>query len=74
MAGLFDRISRLARGRQGQRLIAQAAQRAQQLSKDPATRAKVARVRDEVTRRVNDARRRPGQPGSAQNPTTPPTG
>jgi hypothetical protein len=59
MAGLFDRVAKLARSPQGQRLISEASRRAQKLSKDPATRAKVQRARDEVTKRVSAARRRP---------------
>lgn len=59
MASLFDRIAKLARSPQGRRIVTQATAKAQELSKDPATRAKVERVRDEVTRRVNGSRKRP---------------
>jgi hypothetical protein len=40
-------------------MVQQATERAQRLSKDPATRAKVERVRAEVTKRVNGRRPKP---------------
>lgn len=59
MASLFDKITKLTRSPQGRRLLDQATAKAQQLSKDPATRAKVEKVRDEVTRRMNRSGKRP---------------
>jgi hypothetical protein len=52
VASLFDKVSRLARSPQGQRLIG----KAQELANDPATREKVQRLRDEVTRRAGRSR------------------
>ena len=67
MASLFGKLAGLARSPQGQRVISQASRKAQELAKDPATRAKIdkgtARVRAEV-----DKRRGGGSPP----PSTPP--
>ena len=60
MASLFDKVAKLARTEQGRRIIGQATAKVQQLSKDPATRAKVDRVRDEVSRRMSSRRRPQG--------------
>ncbi len=67
-SSLFGKLAGLARSPQGQRVISQATRKAQQLAKDPATRAKLdqgaARVRAEV-----DKRR--GGSGRSANPTDP---
>jgi hypothetical protein len=57
--GLFDRVARLARSPKGQQVLAQATAKAQQLAKDPATRARIERAREQVTKRVNGNRRPP---------------
>ena len=66
MASLFGKLAGIARSPHGQKMIAQASQKAKQLAKDPATRAKIdqgtARVRAEVAKRR----------GSATPPVTPP--
>jgi hypothetical protein len=64
MASLFDRVSRVVRSPQGQRALSQAVGRAQQLARDPANRARIEKLRTEVTRRVNGSRgpRRPEPP------------
>lgn len=61
MASLFDRLSKFARTPQGRRVIEQATTKAQQFSKDPANRAKIEKLRAEVTKRVS-GNRRPPQP------------
>lgn len=71
MASLFGKLAGIARSPHGQRMIAQATQKAQRLAKDPATRAKIeqgtARVRAEVAKR-----RGPATPPAATPPATPP--
>jgi len=68
MASLIGKLAGFARSPQGRKLIGQATTKAQELAKDPATRAKLeqgaARVRAEV-----DKRRTP----PSSTPTTPPT-
>ncbi len=72
MASLFGKIAGFARSPQGRRVIDQASRKAQELAKDPATRAKIdkgtARVRAEV-----DKRRGGGTPPSTPPPSTPPS-
>lgn len=55
MASLFGKLAGFARSPQGQKMLAQAARKAQEMANDPATRAKVdqgtARVRAEVAKR-----------------------
>lgn len=67
-SSLFGKLAGLARSPQGQRVISQAARKAQELAKDPATRARIdqgaARVRAEVDRRR-------GGSGRSANPTDP---
>ncbi len=57
MPSFLDRITRFTRTPQGRQAAAKAAARAQELAKDPATRAKLEKLRDEVTKRAG--RRRP---------------
>lgn len=67
MASLFGKLAGFARTPQGRKVIDQASRKAQQLAKDPATRAKIdqgaARVRAEV-----DKRRGGGTPPTATPP------
>ena len=71
MASLFGKLAGFARSPQGRKVIDQASRKAQQLAKDPATRAKIdqgaARVRAEV-----DKRRGGGTPPSTPPPAIPP--
>lgn len=72
MAGFLSKITRFASSPQGRRAIEKARVKAEQMSKDPATRAKidkgVGRVRSEV-----DKRRGGGGAGATPPPpTTPP--
>lgn len=71
MASLFGKLAGFARSPQGRKVIDQASRKAQQLAKDPATRAKIdqgaARVRAEV-----DKRRGGGTPPSTPPSPTPP--
>lgn len=61
VAGFLSKVTRFASSPRGRRAIQQAKVKAEQMAKDPATRAKidagVNRVRGEV-----DKRRRPNQP------------
>ena len=72
MASLFGKLAGIARSPHGQKMIAQATQRAQQLAKDPATRAKIdqgtARVRAEVAKRRGSATPPPTTPPAAATP------
>jgi hypothetical protein len=52
MASVFGKISKFARTPQGQRMISEASRRAQQVAKDPATRAKV----QQLSSRLNKQR------------------
>ncbi|MGY1754165.1 hypothetical protein [Blastococcus sp. SYSU D01042] len=52
MASLFSKVVQLANSPQGKKAIAQATERAQQLAKDPRTRAKI----DEARRRLQGGR------------------
>lgn len=70
MPGLFDRVARLARTPQGRRILNQATTKAQDLAKDPANRARVQRVRDEVTKRMNRGDRTPSPQPPPQPPQT----
>jgi hypothetical protein len=47
-SSLFGKVARWARTPQGQRVISEATRRAQQVAKDPATRAKVQRIRGKI--------------------------
>ena len=71
MASLFGKLAGFARSPQGRKVIDQASRKAQQLAKDPATRANIdqgtARVRAEV-----DKRRGGGTPPSTPPAATPP--
>ena len=60
MAGLLGKITAYARTPAGQRVIRTAAQKAQEMAKDPKTRAKVAELRQRAGRR-------------GQTPPAPPT-
>jgi|GEM_PF-4228672 len=75
MASLFGKLAGLARSPHGQKMIAQASQKAKQLAKDPATRAKIdqgtARVRAEVTKRRGPATPTPPAPTTPPATTTP---
>jgi len=74
--GLFDRVARLARSPKGQQVISQATAKAQQLAQDPKNRARVQRLRDEVTRRINPgdaAKQPPTTPTTPMTPMTPTT-
>ena len=51
MASLFDKVTRFARSPKGQRMIQQGTQKAQELSKDPKTRAKLEQARRRFRRR-----------------------
>lgn len=51
MSSLLGKIAKFARSPQGQRAINQATRKAQELSKDPNTRAKVEELRSKVTKR-----------------------
>lgn len=66
MASLLGKLAGIARSPQAQKMISQASRKAQELAKDPATRAKIdkgtARVRAEVGKRR----------GGGTPPTTPP--
>jgi hypothetical protein len=73
VASLFDRVSKIMRSPQGQRIVQQASEKAQQLSKDPATRARVQKVRDQVVRRVGGrSAAGPTRPAGEQGPPQPP--
>lgn len=50
MASLLRSITRFARTPQGRRMISRAAQKAEEVAKDPATRAKIERARRTVRR------------------------
>ena len=76
MASLFGKLAGIARSPHGQKMISQASRKAQDLAKDPATRAKIdkgtARVRAEVDkRRGGSAPTPPARPAST-TPVTPP--
>jgi len=51
MAGLFNKIAQVARSPKGQQMMRQAGAKAQQMAKDPATRARLNDVRTRVTKR-----------------------
>ncbi len=51
MAALFNKIAQVARSPKGQQMLRQASAKAQQLAKDPATRARIEGVRAKVTKR-----------------------
>lgn len=78
MAGILSKITRFASSPQGRRAIEKARVKAQQMSKDPATRAKidkgVGRVRSEVDKRRGGGAAGPSGQGDATPPppTTPP--
>jgi len=76
MASLFGKLADIARSPQAQKMISQAARKAQELAKDPATRAKIdkgtARVRAEVGKRRGGGTTPPTTPPAAPPPTTPP--
>ena len=63
MAGLLGKITAYARTPAGQRVIRTAAQKAQELAKDPKTRAKVSELRQRAGRR--------GQTPPGAGPTAP---
>lgn len=64
MAGLLNKITAFARSPRGQQLVGRATQKAQQLSKDPATQARLRRLREQVTKRTsNRSQGGPGTPG-----------
>lgn len=48
-SSLFGKVSRWASTPQGRRAISQATQRAQQMAKDPATKARVGKLRSRIT-------------------------
>lgn len=51
MASLFNKIAKYARSPEGQRMLRQAGQKAQEIAKDPATKRKIEDVRSRVTKR-----------------------
>jgi len=51
MASLFGKITQFARSPKGQQVLLQAGSKAQQMAKDPATRAKINDVRSKVAKR-----------------------
>ncbi len=51
MASLIGKISQLARSPKGQQMLRQAGTKAQQIAKDPATKAKINDVRSKVSKR-----------------------
>ena len=51
MASLFDKVTKFARSPKGQKMIREGTEKAEELSKDPATRAKVDRLRRRFSRR-----------------------
>ena len=57
MASLFNKVVQFANSPKGKQVIRQATDKAQQMAKDPKTRAKI----DEVRRRVQGGRGGPGQ-------------
>ena len=59
MASLFSKVAQFASSPKGQQMIRQATDKAQQMAKDPKTRAKI----DEVRRRVQGGRGGRGGPG-----------
>ena len=61
MASLFSKLTQFASSPKGRQMIAQATDKAQQMAKDPKTRAKI----DEVRRRVQGGRRGSG-PGQVR--------
>lgn len=79
MAGFLSKIARFASSPQGRSAIDKARVKAEQMSKDPATRAKidkgVGKVRSEVDRRRGGGNRSAAAGGSPTPPppTTPPT-
>ena len=64
MASLMGRVTQWARSPQGQRVIAEAAKKAQQVAKDPATRARVQQMRSRVANRHS-----PSTPGETSTDT-----
>jgi hypothetical protein len=62
MASVFDKLAQFARSPKGQQALRQASAKAQQMAKDPKTKA-----------RIDDARRRfSGGRGTGSGGTTPP--
>lgn len=60
MASLFTKVMQFANSPKGKQVIRSATDRAQQMARDPRTRAKI----DDVVRRFQDGRGRgPGGPG-----------
>ena len=65
MASLFSKVAQFASSPKGQQMIRQATDKAQQMAKDPKTRAKI----DEVRRRVQGGRGGTGTgPGTGPGP------
>jgi hypothetical protein len=60
MASLFSKLTQFANTPKGRQVIAQATEKAQQLAKDPKTRAKI----DDVRRRIQG-----GRGGTGAGPT-----
>jgi hypothetical protein len=52
MASLFDKVTQFANSPKGRQALRQATEKAQQLAKDPKTRAKI----DDVRRRIQGGR------------------
>jgi hypothetical protein len=59
MASLFSKVAQFANSPKGREMIRQATDKAQQVAKDPKTRAKI----DDVRRRVQGGRGGSGGPG-----------
>jgi hypothetical protein len=66
MASLFDKVVQFANSPKGKQAVRQATEKAQQLAKDPKTRAKI----EDVRRRVQGGGR---SGGTGAGPTTGPT-
>ena len=49
MASIFDRVMKLARSPQGQRVLRQASSKAQQMARDPKTKARIDGARRKIT-------------------------
>ena len=52
MASLFDKVAKIARSPKGQQAIDQASRKAQELAKDPATRARLEQVKRRFGKRA----------------------
>ena len=75
MAGFLSKVTKFANNPKGRRAIEQARVKAEQMAKDPATRAKIDAGVDRIKGEVDKRRRGTGSDKSPPPPppTTPPT-